>query len=90
MAFNWSGVEIKMWPKPKIKNLSCYEIPCLFSSIYSTIEQDTISVTCLIIASLFFFVSAVCMLHGFFGSYSMKTTSQLNLKFASVSAIQSD
>lgn len=80
-----------MWPKPKIKNLSCYEIPCLCSSIYSTIEQDTISVTALlmysIIVSLFFFVSAVCMLHGFVGSYSMKTTSQLNLKFASVSAM---
>ena len=61
MAFNWNAVEIKMWPKPKIKNLSCYEIPCLCSSIYSTIEQDTLSVTCLINVSLYHYFSLLVL-----------------------------
>ena len=60
MAFSWSAVEIKVWPKPKIKNLS-YEIPCLCSSIYSTIEQDTISVTCLINVSLYHYFSLLVL-----------------------------
>ena len=61
MAFNWNAVEIKMGPKPKIKNLSCYEITCLCSSIYSAIEQDTLSVTCLINVSLYHYFSLLVL-----------------------------
>lgn len=59
---NWSAVKIKMWPKLKMKNLSCYEIPRLCSSIYSVINLDTmIFVAHLINVSLYHYFSSLVL-----------------------------